>query len=176
MSFLSSAAFWGAIIILFGLSIILKEIFHVHIPLVRIIFGLILVYWGVKMIAGGFNRSWNSNSAVFNNVKMEYDGSKKDYNIVFGHGVIDLFKIENQTDQKIEVNVVFGHGIIILNDSIPIKVSMNAVFGSAEAPDKSANGFGETSFTTSAYKEGEPSVRIEGNVVFGKLEIQSKRW
>ena len=128
------------------------------------------------MIAGGFNRSWNTDGAVFGKAKMEYDGSKKDYSIVFGKGVIDLFKIENNSSQKIEVSVVFGHGVMILNDSIPTKVSLNAVFGSAEAPDKSANGFGETTYTTSAYREGEPYVRIEGNVVFGKLEILTKRW
>ena len=176
MSFLSSGVFWGAIIILFGLSIVLKEIFHVQIPFVRILLGLILVWWGVRMIAGGFNRSWSTHSAVFRESKMSYDGSNREYNIVFGSGMIDLFKMENKGNQKIEVNVVFGRGTLVLNDSIPAKVAMNAVFGSAQAPDKSANGFGETSYTTSAYREGEPHLFIESNVVFGRLAIESKRW
>jgi hypothetical protein len=176
MSFISSAVFWGAIIILFGFSIILREVFHIHIPFVKIIFGFILIYWGVKMIAGGFNRSWSSSSAIFSESKMNYNSSQKEYNIIFGSGTIDLFKIENESNRKIEVNVVFGNGILILNDSIPAKVELNSVFGSAQAPDKSVNALGKTTYTTSAYKEDLPYVFIETNVVFGKLEVQTKRW
>ena len=65
MSFLSTAAFWGVIIVLIGLSIILREVFHVNIPFVRIIFGVLLIYWGVKIISNGFypkiiRQSWRS--------------------------------------------------------------------------------------------------------------------
>ena len=128
------------------------------------------------MIAGGFNHNWSINSAVFRESKMSDDGMQREYNIVFGNGTIDLFKMEHTGNRKIEVNVIVGSGTLLLNDSIPTKVKMNTVFGSAQAPDKRTNGFGETSFTTSTYKEGEPYVSIETNVVFGKLEIESKRW
>jgi hypothetical protein len=74
------------------------------------------------------------------------------------------------------VNVVFSQGHLILNDSLPIKVKMNTVFGSSSAPDKSANGFGETTFTTSAYKEGSPYILVDANTVFGKLDIESRKW
>lgn len=107
---------------------------------------------------------------------MSYDDSQREYNIIFGSGTIDLFKIENTGNKKIELNVVFGNGILILNDSIPTKVEMSSVFGSAEAPDKSVNALGKTNYTTSSYKEGEPFIFIEAKVVFGKLEVQSKRW
>jgi hypothetical protein len=176
MSFLSSGAFWGAVIVLFGLSIILREVFQIHIPFMKILFGLILIYWGIKMIAGGFNRSWSHNSAVFTESKMSYDDSQKEYNIIFGSGTIDLFKIENTGSKKIEVNVVLGNGILILNDGIPAKVEMSSVFGTAEAHDKSVNALGKTNYTTSAFKDGEPFIFIEAKVVFGKLEVQSKRW
>ncbi len=176
MSFVSSAAFWGGIIVLFGLSIILREVFHIHIPFVKIIFGFILIYWGVKMICGGFNRPWSHNSTVFSESNIRYDDSQREYNIIFGSGTIDLFKLENTGNKKIEINVVFGNGILILNDSIPTKVEMSSVFGSAEAPDKSVNALGKTNYTTSAYKEGEPFIFVDAKVVFGKLDVQSKRW
>src|ERR1044072_3138956 len=152
MSFLSSAVFWGAIIILFGLSIILREVFRIHIPFMKIILGFFFIYWGVKMIAGGFNRPWSNNAAMFSESKMSYDGSQKEYNIVFGSGTIDLFKIENTGNEKIEVSVVFGNGILIINDNIPTKVEMSSVFGAAEAPDKSVNALGKTNYTTSSYR------------------------
>jgi len=177
MVFLSSAAFWGIVIVLFGLSIILREVFHIHFPIFKIVIGGLLIYWGAKMIAGGLSRSSPSgNEAVFGNSDMADDGIRKEYNIVFGNANIDLFKMEFKESRKIEVNVVFGRGILVLNDSIPVMVEMNSVFGSSEAPDRSSTALGKTTYTTSAYKAGEPHVFIETNVVFGKLEIQTKRW
>jgi predicted membrane protein len=177
MSFLSSAAFWGVIIVLIGLSIILREVFHINIPFIRIAFGILLIYWGVKMISGGFGRKWSRGDVVFNESKINYDEGQRDYNIVFGNGVIDLFKMAPPTEKKkIDVSVVFGHGSLILNDSIPMKVKMTAVFGSAEAPGKSANGFGESTFTTSAYSENAPYILVDATTVFGKTEIESRKW
>jgi len=177
MSFLSSAVFWGVIIILLGLSIILKEIFGVHIPVFRIFVGLILIYLGVKILAGGFWRHHYANSVVFNEANMNFDESQQDYNIVFGHGVIDLFKMDaSHTNRSFDVNVVFGNGTLILNDSIPIFVEISSAFGTAIVPDKTINALGKSTFTTTAYKANEPYTYIKASVVFGRLDIQAKKW
>ena len=176
MSFISTGIFWGVVIILFGLSILLREVFHVHIPFVKILFGVILVYLGVRMIAGGLWRKTN-NTAVFGDAAMQYDDRHDDYDIIFGSGTIDLFKMETPAqNKKVEVSVVFGNGTLIINDSIPMKIEMNSVFGSSVLEDKRINAFGKTYNKTSAYKEGQPYVMLETNVVFGRLTIQSKRW
>jgi len=177
MNFFSSAVFWGVIVILVGLSIILKAVFGIHIPFVRIIFGFIFIYWGVRMITGGAFGFSRGNSAIFNQAHMNYDESQRDYDIIFGNGTVDLFKMEaNQTNKRIEVNVVFGNGTVILNDSIPTLVEMNSVFGAATSPDKTVNAIGKTTFTTSAYKANEPYVFIKASVVFGKLDVQTRKW
>ena len=177
MNFISSGTFWGVLIILFGLSILLREIFHIHIPFMKIIFGLMLIYLGVKVIAGGSWKNRSGNSAVFSESEMQYDPAHDDYDIVFGNGTIDLFKIETPVQKrKIEVSVVFGNGTVIVNDSIPMKIEMNSVFGASILEDKRINALGKTYNTTSAYREGQPYVLLETNVVFGKLTIQSKKW
>ena len=177
MSFFSSAVFWGVIIILIGLSIILREVFHVHFPLLGVFFGLLLIYWGVKVIVGGFNRGWGSNNVVFSESKIEDNEGKREYNVVFGSTSVDLFKMQIPTsDQRMEMNVVFGSGKLIINDSIPMRIEMNTVFGSIQAPDRNKGGFGTTHYTTSAYKEGQPSVQLETNAVFGSIQIVSKKW
>lgn len=177
MSLISSAVFWGVIIILLGLSIILKEVFHVHIPFVRVIFGLLFIFWGVKMIAGGFWKSSSRNTAVFSETNINYEDTKREYSIVFGSGTIDLFKMEiPQQNKKIEVNVVFGSGTLVINDSIPMKIEMNSVFGSSVISDKRVNALGKTYDTTTAFKEGEPYILLETNVVFGRLEVKTKKW
>ena len=177
MNIISSGTFWGVIIILFGLSILLREVFHIHIPFMKIIFGLILIYAGVRVIANGAWKSKGSNTAVFDDSEMKYDSSHDDYDIVFGSGTIDLFKMETPTQKrKIEVSVVFGNGTVIVNDSIPMKIEMNSVFGASILEDKNTNALGKSYNTTSAYVEGQPYVLLETNVVFGKLTIRSKKW
>lgn len=176
MNFLSSAFFWGCVIILIGLSIIFKEVFHINIPVFRIVFGLLLLILGIKVISGGFGRK-HRNAAIFSESSMAYSENQNEYNILFGNGTIDLFKIEPGSGmKKIEVNVVFGNGVVILNDSIPAMVEMNTVFGSSVAEGRQANGFGKSTYTTSAFNANTPYVLIESNCVFGKLVVQSKKW
>jgi predicted membrane protein len=177
MHFLSTAAFWGALIVLFGLSIILREVFDIHIPFVKIIFGFILIYWGVRMVFGGFGHTISNNSAVFGNAKMTYDSDQKDYSIVFGNGTIDLFKMEMPTEKKkVDVSVVFGNGQLIINDSIPMKVKMSAAMGEFVAPDNKLNAIGNSTFTTSTFNENQPYVLVNASVVFGKLVLESRKW
>jgi hypothetical protein len=53
-NFLSSGAFWGVVIVLVGVGLILREVFHIQFPFLRLLFGLLLIYWGVKIIYQGF--------------------------------------------------------------------------------------------------------------------------
>ena len=53
MEFLASGVFWGSVIILFGVSIILNAVFGISIPVFRVVLALILIYFGIKILAGG---------------------------------------------------------------------------------------------------------------------------
>ncbi|HNS12171.1 MAG TPA: LiaF-related protein [Bacteroidia bacterium] len=174
---MSSAVFWGVLIILFGLSIILKEVFHINFPFLRVIFGIFLIIWGIKVISGSSWKNKNENTAIFSSANMSYENSKKEYNIVFGRGDIDLFKSEMpDRNRKIEVNVVFGNGNLIINDSIPTRVEMNSVFGNVRTDKDKASGFGSATYTTGTYNPNEPHYKIEANAVFGNLVIDNRKW
>lgn len=177
MSFLSSGVFWGAMIILFGLSILLKEIFHVHIPITRIIFGVILLYIGIRVIMGGMNRRWHSVDAIFGSSSTEYQSGKGDYNIVFGSGTIDLSKMKTVIqDEKINVSVVFGNGTLLVNDSLPLIIKGTAVFGNIVLPNQSSSAMGDIYYTSPTYSDSQPHVTIDANSVFGKLVVQKRQW
>ncbi len=177
MSFAPSAIFWGVLIILFGLSIILREVFHINFPFFRVIIGILLIFWGIRVITGSSWKNRNSKSAMFSSADVAFDNSQKEYNIIFGRGNIDLFRSEKpDKTQKIEVNVVFGNGTLILNDSIPAQVEMNAVFGSVRSDTDKSGGFGSSVYSTSAFKQNEPYYKIEANAVFGSLNIENKKW
>lgn len=178
MSFLFGGIFWGLIIVFFGLSILMREVFHIHFPLARIFIGLVFIYMGCRIIAGGYwrhgGRYSGGNSTIFGNADMRYESGATDYNIIFGNGIIDLTDINTVTGkQNIEANVIFGNGTIRINDSIPAKMEVNAVFGNAVIPDKSMNALGKSYYTTPAYRDGSPYLFIKANVVFGRLIVEN---
>lgn len=179
MGFLTSAVFWGIVIILFGLSLIIKEVFHINIPIFKIVFGLLLIYWGFRVLLSGIYKNGFSKDqdVVFGNKKFEYVETINSYDIVFGSGVIDLFKIsENELSRTIKVDVVFGNGTILLNENIPTLVKMETAFGSVQAPGNSVNGFGEKVFTNATYSPEKPHLLVKASSVFGRIDIQFKKW
>ena len=61
--------FIGILIILLGLSIIINVIFHIHIPIFKILFGLFLIFIGLKIIFGSWisfpSSQGNSGNVIF---------------------------------------------------------------------------------------------------------------
>ncbi len=178
MNFLSSAVFWGAVIVLFGASIIIKEVFHINIPIFKIILGLVLIYFGIRMLTGGLLRNNQSkDEAIMTSRHFDYSKYNGAYDIVFGSGVIDLFKVsEDELSKTVKVDVVFGNGKILINDSIPTMIKMETAFGTVQVPGNSINGFGEQVYTNAAYSPDKPFLKIKASAVFGRIEIQSKKW
>lgn len=173
----SSGAFWGVVIVLIGVGLILREVFHINFPFLRLLFGLLLIYWGVKIIYDGFGKPTRRDHEMFSNDSHAYDGSRRDYNIVFGNSTIDFFKMEEPVaDSRCEVSAVFGNAIVLINENLPVKVKMDAAFGQVIAPGKSVSGFGENEYTTSSYDPSKPALVIEADAVFGKVEIRSRKW
>ena len=48
MCFLFGGVFWGIVLVLLGLSIIVRIVFNIHFPFFRILFALIIIYFGLK--------------------------------------------------------------------------------------------------------------------------------
>jgi hypothetical protein len=67
----------------------------------------------------------------------------------------------------------FGGGVIRLNPETPVKIMVNSAFAEAVMPDGNKVQFGNTSYQSKSYKEGQDGLLIEANVVFGGLEIVS---
>lgn len=169
----SSAIFWGSIIILFGLSILIKEIFGINIPIFKILIGLFFIFLGIKFIVGGFNfgKSEKDGQIIFSEGKTYYNENERDYNIIFGRGEIDLTNLPKPDGiEKIEVNVVFGNGVLFLNKETSYSVKSSAAFGSVSDNQNKSSAFGESSSYSSNF-DSENYYLIESNAVFGNLKI-----
>jgi hypothetical protein len=176
MGFFFSGIFWGSILILLGLSVIVRIAFNIHIPLMRIIFALILIYFGVRVLVGGSWCRWgcgNSNTVLFSETKTEFSKDLSEYNIVFGKGVIGLSDPSlAEKNRKIKVNTVFGAAELRINPAVPALVRVTSAFAGARMPDGNTISFGDYVYKTKSYSDTAPSLRVDATVVFGGLEIK----
>lgn len=179
MRVIFSRFFWGLLLILFGVGLILERIFDLDLPLWRIFWSIVLIALGIGIILP-HDRKWKDElkrnaeegDIVFEEARIEGDESKNKYDVVFGKAVIDLTKLAKPSkNRKIEINTVFGSAIAKTNQNLPIKIKVTSAFGEATLPNGRSTAFGDSYYETKAYDPKKPAIFIEANVVFGKLEI-----
>jgi hypothetical protein len=172
MGFVFSGIFWGVFVVLLGVSIILSYATGVRIPFFRIFFGLLLVYWGISLLAGA--RFGRSGTTVFGDSVVRATAAGKQ-DIVMGRGVIDLSGIVlGEGVSRYEVNTVFGASVIKLDPAMPVKVVVSSAFAGVKMPDGGNVAFGETTYRSSGLREDSTHLLVKTSVVFGSLEIANK--
>lgn len=176
MSFLFSGVFWGLILVLLGASIIINIVFHVHIPLFRIIVALILVYFGFKVLFGGnYCRAGRSDSTkvVFGESTIKAGSvNSGEYSTIFGKSTIDATDSTiTDLNKKFDINTVFGETVLYVSKSVPIKIRASAAFGSAQFPNGTTISFGDYTYKTAAWQDSSGGREIKADVVFGSLRV-----
>ncbi len=172
--FIFSGVFWGAILILLGISIILRSLLNINIPFFQLLISFFFIYIGISILAGGVCWKRSPRTIVFEEREVEGRAHDK-YDVVFGRAEIDLTKVSlEKGDVKVSVNTVFGSGIIKLSSQIPAEVRVNSVFAEAKFPDGNSILMGKYIYRTKEIKEGENRLIVDGDVVFGSMEIVTK--
>lgn len=182
MGFLFNQVFWGVMLILLGIAVIIKVVFQVNIPLGRLFFAFILIYIGIWFLMGG---KWscpiqgNGNTVIFNESQINItQPSNEEYNVIFSRGIMDftgvVLKSEGVT--RFQVNTIFGSGVIKLNPDIPAKIIFDSPFASVQLPNGNNITFGTNyAYTTPSFQENQGHLLIKAVVVFGSLEIIENR-
>ena len=162
--------FWGALLILFGTQLIIQAIFGINIPLIRVAFGLLIIYWGMMMLSGQWNLfSWQKsyNYTYTTNAK-----TSDSYNVMFGTQNLDFSDIDIDTPQTMNVNAVFGTTRVRLNENLPTRINASATLGTVVFPDSSTLTGGSRVYTThnTSY---QPVLTINANTTFGTIVIKN---
>jgi len=170
--FLFSWLFWGAVVILIGLSIILTGVLDVKIPLFRIVVALVLIYLGVSLLIGRRWWVWRARTAVFSDSQISAAEAKGDYSVVFGRSDIDFRGVALKPGaNRVEVSVVFGSSIIRVDPAMPVRVKASSAFGSAQMPDGNSTAFGEYTYKSPAFNADSGYLDVRASVGFGGLEV-----
>ncbi|MDI6617773.1 MAG: LiaF-related protein [Clostridiales bacterium] len=162
--------FWGLLFIVVGIAFIIRHTMHINIPIMRIAFGFVLVYWGLSLIVGGFSVGGKSN-VIFGNTDIKSSNVQKEYNTIFSNSTIDLRDVKFDDYKTIEYNTVFGSSTMKISADTPIVIKASVAFSGIHFPDGTNLSFGEYVYKTKAYKENEPYITIKADVAFGKLDI-----
>ena len=173
MGILLSGILWGAFFILLGLSVILKFTLNLDIPVIRLFFAGFLIFIGIKIILDGFRTDKDSKqNVVFDQGQMNVTHDGREYNVIFGKGVVDLTGTEvKEKDVVLDVNTIFGASVVKLSPAVPTVIRASTAFGAAHLPDGSAAAFGTYVYRNKAFKEGKPCLTLRANAVFGALEV-----
>ncbi len=175
--FFFGGLFWGLLIIFFGLTLVIKTLFHIDLHLGRIFFAVVIILWGITLLTGRHPlkspviREDGEVTSVFSDRQMQGGPIERKYNVIFGREVIDLRRWDPEHDPlNIEVNVVFGSADVRLPENKTSSVKGTAVFGAAQFPDGQVAAFGERRYRTGGTDPGS-ALYVEANAVFGSLGV-----
>ncbi len=184
MGFLFSGLFWGIILIFLGVTVIINLIFHVHIPLFRIIFALLLIYLGFRVMLGG---NWGGhshcrsagNAIMFSDATIASDSGDGEYSIIFGKGVVEAGSIFGADTRRrsLRINTVFGSTLVRIPRNIPIAIRASSAFGGITLPDGSTTAFGETIYRNGACRataDESAICTVNVSAVFGACRIEER--
>ena len=155
--------FWGLLIIVLGLLLVIKQLFNLDMPVTKITFGFFFLLLGIKIL---FFNNWNflnvstSHDVIFGSNTMIYNEEEDEYNVVFGEGKLDLTELTQSPEDKIEVNAVFGEMKVYISKNTKLIIKQDAAFGSVKVePDK--------------HKDVPKTitVKLKANAVFGSLRV-----
>lgn len=183
---------FGALFMLWGLSILLNTFFHINIPIWGIAFGIFFIYLGVLMISGSSRSRWccwscdddrtSCNSGFMGSFtfKVSDDLESKnfplEYKTTFGNNRIDLStltveKIKSGTTPAIiNVDTSFGKTELILNKSIPTRIIAKSAFGKTELPDNTVISCG--CHTYDSHPQEQPLIIIYSSTHFGETNVK----
>jgi hypothetical protein len=175
---INPSIFWGLILVIIGVSIILRIVFNIN--LFRVLIAALLIVTGIMILFGAkgiFRCRSGSNENIFGD-RMVYESprDKTEYNVVFGKTTYDFrnFQFTEDKSVRVRLHTVFGSSHIMINNNIPVKVKIDAAFSGATTPDRNTIVFGTSYYTTPVFRESEKYFYIEAEVVFGHLQLDTR--
>jgi predicted membrane protein len=170
--------FWGVLLVLIGLAIIFRVVFHIN--LFGVLFAVFLIFLGISLLVGKswmFQHKKGERNVMFEDrTVIEQPRDNTEYNVVFGRSVYDFRNIEFPDNQpiRVKINTVFGNSVILISKNTPVRIKSDAVFAASTMPDGNTVAFGSTQFATDTNAVSVNHLYIEAPVVFGAVQVREE--
>jgi predicted membrane protein len=176
---------WAILFIAIGVILLLQSVFKIDLPILKILFGIFLIYMGVKVIAGSFghkisyfkvNKITTETESIFseNTLKSKNNDGQvnRKFSTVFGSSKLDLSSLtDEELGNEIKIDNAFGKTIIQTNAAIPIKATVETGFAKVTIRGQSTSQFGETVIQTPDYSSEKPALILQIDAAFGEVII-----
>lgn len=175
--FMFSGLFWGILLILIGIAIIIKVFFKVEIPIFRLFFAFFFLYLGVSILIDGFGPKKyisedGESTVMFQETEITDEEIQKEYNVIFGKSVINLTNIDLRNESReIHINTIFGASEIFIHPDLPVIIQAESAFGESKLPNGNSVAFGSAHYTSPNYRSDGFYLKIKASTVFGSTEF-----
>jgi len=175
---MGAGIFWGMLLIVIGLGIVIRIVFNINFPLFKFIIAFFFIFIGIKILVGNFGM-WHGkvdeNTTIFSESRINgLQDNFKEYNVIFGNSIIDLRDIDLSKESKeIKVNTIFAGTEIKIDDKTPVRIKADAAFASADLPKGNSAVFGTTKYESETFSSDTNYLYIKADVVFGSIEVRS---
>ena len=172
---MGAGLFWGALLLILGIALIIKVVFNVDFPVFKILVGAFFIFLGLKVLFGRVlipEGKIGPHETIFSERTYDQPENGREYSVVFGKGVYDFTNTDlSQGDVKVEINTVFGGSVIKIKEDMPVRIDADAVFAGAELPDGNTAVFGSSQYTSDNYSPDSSALRIKISAVFGGVQV-----
>jgi predicted membrane protein len=172
---MGAAIFWGSILIVIGISLLIKVVFNIDFPIFKILVAFLFFFIGIRILLGSFgvfNFQTGPNDVIFSEKLYSAPYEHSEYNVIFSKGVFDFRNVDlSSGTQNIKISTVFGGSQIKISDDMPVKINADAVFAGAELPDGNTAVFGNSSYTSKSFNPDSAYLNIKVDVVFGGVQV-----
>jgi len=173
---MGGSLFWGVVLIIIGISLIIKVVFHVEFPIMKILFAFFFIWLGIKILIGNWGThifKSGPDDSVFGQASFVHEHVvPKEQSIIFGSGTIDFRKIDmNALPAEIQINSVFGGCEVLIRKDLPIKIKVDAAMAGVTLPNDNTTVFGSAYYQSSNFDEKLPYLSIKANAAFSGLKI-----
>lgn len=172
---MGAAVFWGSLLILLGIVLVIKVIFNIDFPVFKILVAAFFVFLGIWILFGSFGKfkiRSGPNDVLFSERYYHAPFDQPEYNVLFGKGVFDFTKVDlSQGSKNVKIGTIFAGSEIKISKDMPVEISADAVFSGAELPDGSTAVFGSATYVTDSYHPDSAHLRIKLDVIFGGVQV-----
>ncbi len=169
------------LVIIFGVLMLLRNLFGWNISFFRVLIGVVIVAVGISLLTGGA-RWFQSGFGYQNNTGAQYQGTPANadqevvfsqrhytatgsakFSYIFSSGTVDLTNLP-VGQYTIQVDAIFSGVTVYVRPGQEIKQRGSAAFGSFRTPGGDGVYFGNIG-------RGEGEALLEGTAVFGGIEV-----
>ena len=159
---MSSRLFWGLVVMVIGVSIVVQVLFKIQFPIWRLVVGAVLIFWGIQFVTYKGQRTQGGAEGVFSEGVYEAKNlNRRSFSYIFSSQTVDLRHVAFGAGTEISVEAIFASVEVLLPENVHVELDSEAIFAKVDSR---------------AVRTGPSvdsiNVRIKAEAIFANIEIR----